>query len=191
MSEITSRDGELFSIDGEFEVGVFPYPLMPSFPVVKLDLVRRDTIAILVDGTESVADTDAAVTQNKNLALAIRTRDCAPICISDGTRFGIAHVGWPGYALGLTEKFLSYFDLEKAHVYVGPFLNQFEIRKDDCYEKLMAHPGTEPHIKEEDGLIMFYFKEALAALLPESTVWDTRTTHDDPTLPSYRRSLLN
>jgi hypothetical protein len=35
---------------------------------------------------------------------------------------------------------------------------------------------------------MFYFKEALAALLPESTVWDTRTTHDDPTLPSYRRN---
>lgn len=187
MNTVTSQDGKMFSIDGVFEAGIFPHPSQPDFSYTKLDLVRKDSVAILVDGTESVAGIDAAVTKNKNIALAIRTRDCAPICISDGVNFGIAHVGWPGYALGLTEKFVGYFNMEKAHVYVGPFLNVFEIKKDDCYDKLIAHPGTAQFIREENGKIFFHFKEALTSLLPENTVWDTRTTDSDPTLPSYRR----
>ncbi len=187
MNTVTTQNNIPLRIAGIMQVAIYPHPVMPMPAPLILDLARKDTLIVIATGEESVVDTDAAVTTNKDITLAIRTRDCAPICFSDGKKIGIAHVGWQGYALGLTEKTLGYFDLENLVVYVGPFLNSFEIKKDFCYDALMAKPETVSYIDEVGGTLTFRFKDALASILPENTFFDTRTTWTDPTLPSHRR----
>ncbi len=130
---------------------------------------------------------DALVTENKKVALGIRTADCAPICFADGRQVGIAHVGWRGLCLGLIEKMLAEFDLTKLEVYVGPHLHVFEIQKDACYDAIEAK-FRERFFTEEEGFVTFHFKEAIASLLPTTTLFDVRSTGTDMNLPSHRRN---
>lgn len=187
MREITIQDNTPIVINDCMEVGVYPYPNTPDREIVILDLEQKDTVAVLVTGKESVENCDAAVTENTDITIAMRTRDCAPVCLCDGTRIGLSHIGWQGFSLSLLEKTLEYFDAENLKVYVGPFLHDFEIRKDSCYDRLLAKKegGVEKYIEEGEKII-FHFKDALKDILPEDTVFDTRNTGVDETLPSYR-----
>ena len=63
----------------------------------------------------------------------------------------------------------------------------FEIKKDYCYEALIKKAGTEQFIHQKDGTLMFEFQAAIANLLPKQTIFDTRDTFTDMTLPSHRR----
>lgn len=188
MRTITTKNNAPISIDDRIMIGVYPSPGVPEGTVVKLGLVRSDTLVEIKEGTENIQGADAAVTQKRDPTLAIRTKDCAPICFGDGKKIGIAHVGWQGFSLGLAEKTLGYFDPAELTVFVGPFLHAFEIQKDQCYEALMKKPGTEKYIREDaDGRLIFHFQEALASVLPETALFDTRDTSVDLSLPSHRR----
>ncbi len=187
MRTVRGTNNESFVIDDTIEVAVYPKRSDAPADVLVLGLIREDGLVEIVDGTESLAGMDAAVTENKNVSLGVATKDCAPICIGDGKKIAIAHVGWQGFSLGLTEKVLSYFEKEDAVVYVGPFLHSFEIQRDFCYDALVQKPGTEQYIREENGKLIFHFQEALADLLPPQTVFDERNTFTDPILPSHRR----
>ena len=187
MIQITSQNNIPLKISDALTVGIYPFPVMPTGKLYVLDLARKSDVVVVITGEESLSNCDGAVTAAKDISLGIRTRDCAPICFSDGNRIGIAHVGWQGYSMGLVEKMLPCFNPEKLVVYVGPFLNVFEIKKDFCFDALIRKAGTEKYIREEDGRLMFHMKEAIAALLPETAVFDTRDTKTDMSLPSHRR----
>ncbi len=187
MNTITSKNGKIFSVGNTLKIGIYPYPGIADESLRVLDLARGAELVEIHSGDESLKDTDAAVCDNRTLSLAIRTRDCAPICFSDGEKIAIAHIGWQGYALGLLEKTLAHFDPKEVTVYVGPFLHSFEIQKDFCYDALMQKAGAGEHIREDGGKIMFDFQNAIAALLPEHAVFDTRDTGADLSLPSHRR----
>jgi copper oxidase (laccase) domain-containing protein len=187
MNTIWTENNKPFNVAGVIQVGIYPYPGI-DFPGLKiLDLERKAKLAMIISGEESLENVDAAVCSNKELSIGIRTRDCAPICFGDGKKIAIAHIGWQGFSMGLIEKTLSYFNPETVTIYVGPFLHAFEIQKDFCYDALMAKPGTAVFITEENGKILFRFKEAIQALLPEQSVFDIRNTGTDTSLPSNRR----
>ena len=186
MNTITTQNN-IPVVVGSMQVGIYPYPEIPTGDIKILHLVREADIVEIRDGNESLENKDAAVCYNKNFSIGMHTRDCAPICFSDGEKIAIAHIGWQGYSLGLLEKTLSYFNPETVTIYVGPFLNSFEIKKDFCYDALVAKPGAEKFIHEENGIITFRFKDAIANILSKETFFDTRDTFSDMTLPSNRR----
>lgn len=149
-------------------------------------LVHGKNIVEIKNNTEDISSCDAIFTHNKNFSLGIKTADCAAICISDGEKIGIMHIGWPGLCLGLTEDFLALFNLNNSVVYVGPFIHNFEIQRDFCYEKIQDKFGGK-FIEENDSKLFFNFKKALEYILPKDTVFDERNTVFDLSLPSYRR----
>ena len=153
-------------------------------------LVHSSRIVTIVSGNEDVRDCDALITENHDTSLGIRTADCAPVCFSDGKNIGIAHIGWRGLCLGLIEKMMPYFDTTTLAVYVAPFLHSFEIKKDFCYEEITQKFG-ESFIKRKDDTFIFNFKDAIRSLLPPETVYDSRNTATDFSLPSYRRGKMD
>lgn len=150
-------------------------------------LLHSSNIVAIVSGNENIKDCDALITENHKISLGIKTADCAPICFSDGTKIGIAHIGWRGLCLGLIEKMLTQFDIEKLSVYIGPFLHSFEIQRDFCYEQIKQKFG-ERFIEQNDNKLIFNFKNAIASLLPPQSTYDSRNTETDQSFPSYRRN---
>ena len=152
-------------------------------------LVHGAHIVEILSGAEEVNDCDAVLTENHTLSLGVRTADCIPICFSDGKKIGIAHVGWRGLCLGLVEKMQEHFDADTLVVYVAPFLHSFEIQKDFCYDQILQKFEGR-FIEEKEGKLFFHFMEALMSLVPSQTVYDTRDTASDLSLPSNRRGHM-
>jgi|SRR3989344_5000312 len=147
-------------------------------------LPHGSNIVTIKSGSEDLSDCDALITQNRNLFLGIKTADCAPICFSDGTKIGIAHIGWRGLCLGFIEKMIAEFETKKPSVYVAPFLHSFEIKRDFCHEQL--NPKFGGYIEQQSDKLVFNFRDAIHSLVPQA-VFDPRSTGTDSSLPSYRR----
>lgn len=150
-------------------------------------LCHGDTIVEVMKGDEGNLNCDALITGNHDFRLGITTADCAPICFGDRERIGIAHVGWRGLCLGLTEKMLLNFEASNLKIFVGPFLHSFEIQKDFCYEAITAKFGDQ-FITLENKKMIFNFKDAITSLLPVHVEFDGRNTGKDSSLPSHRRN---
>lgn len=147
--------------------------------------VHGDTVEKVVTGKEALVGCDALVTPNRALSLGVRTADCAPICFGNTDMIGIAHIGWRGLCLGLIEKMRALFP-EDVEVFVGPHLHAFEIQKDYCYDAITQKFG-EQFITEANERLMFDFRKAIASCLPPDSIFDTRNTLEDISLPSHRR----
>lgn len=182
------NDEKMNIIDvGCMQVQIFlPGQLIPT-EVIRPKLSHGTRMVEVATGTEDLGNCDAIYTENQKLILGFSTADCAAICLGDQKRIGIAHIGWPGLSLGLVEKILEKFDTIDTSVYVSPFMHSFEIQKDFCYDALA--PKFEKYIEEvPDGKLIFHFKDAIASLLPPGTIFDSRNTFLDQTLPSFRRN---
>lgn len=127
---------------------------------------------------------DALVTDIANLSLGVHTRDCAPVCFSDGARVAIAHVGWRGFTKDIIEHVYDELGMD-IEVFVGPFLHAFEVQKDECYDALRVKCG-ERFFTVSDERYIFHFKDAIASFLPQGAVFDPRNTATDASLPSHR-----
>lgn len=148
--------------------------------------VHGDKIVEIISGNEDVSNCDALITKNRNFSLGVRTADCAPICFSDGEKIGVAHIGWRGLCLPLIENMLKNFNSETLEIFVGPFNDYFEIKKDDCFEKIQEKFKNQ-FFFEGGEKITFLFKDAIMSLLPKHIKFDERNTYQDMTLPSFRR----
>jgi len=180
------EEGTSFDFPGMHVDLFLPGELVPASAVVIPKLPHGSNIVSVQIGNEDLSDCDALITQNQTVMLGIKTADCAPICFADGASVGIAHIGWRGLCLGLIEKTLQNFDATRLTVYVAPFLQEFEIQKDFCYEQITAKFG-EQFIETQEGKFVFHFRDAIASLLPPQTVFDVRTTLN-LSFPSYRRN---
>jgi copper oxidase (laccase) domain-containing protein len=149
--------------------------------------IHGNNIVEIVTGTEDIHDCDALITKDKKFSLGVRTADCAPVCFTDGEMIGIAHIGWRGLCSGLVEKISAKFNFENLHVFVGPFMHSFEIRKDFCFDMIQEKFGNKYFIEDKDK-ITFLFKDAIMSLLPQGAEFDSRNTFKDITLPSFRRN---
>lgn len=67
-------------------------------------VVVVDDVAVVGFETEPVADGDALVTTSREVALAVRVADCAPLALASGEGVvGIVHAGWRGLVAGVVE----------------------------------------------------------------------------------------
>ena len=145
-----------------------------------------DNIIEVITSGEKLENCDALITKNKTLSLGIKTADCAIICFTDNEKIGIAHIGWRGLCLSLTEKILAKFNRANLQVFVGPFMHSFEIKKDFCFDQIKEKFGDK-YFVEEQNKITFLFKDAIMSLLPPNTKFNERDTFLDFSLPSFRR----
>jgi|GEM_PF-2178242 len=141
----------------------------------------------VITGEENLINCDGLWSANSHFLLGVKTADCAPICMWNGEKFGIVHAGWRGTVNGSVEGLLEVFkDSTNLNIWVGPILPKFEIKKDDCYDQI-HHKFGEQFFTVLDDKIEFEFKKCLQHLLPPQTIFDGRSTFDDPSLSSWRR----
>lgn len=161
--------------------------------VILPEQVHGTKVVELKTGKEDLSVTDGMITGNSSLILGIATADCAPVAFweEDGSSWGIAHIGWRGLVAGLGQKMLIKFD--NPQVYIGPFLEKFEIQKDDCYFLIKQVFGDQffqfkvfKNQGRKDEKIFFDFKGALSQVFPKLKL-DGRNTFDHPELASWRR----
>lgn len=149
--------------------------------------VHGSNFVEIITGEENLDNCDALIASSKKFKLGIKTADCASVCIGDGQKIGIIHIGWRGLCDGLYEKVSSLFNNDNLEVYVGPFLHSFQIQKDYCYDAIIKKFGDKFIQNSPDGM-SFDFQGAVKSILPKSAVFDERNTKDDLTLPSNRRN---
>ncbi len=89
-----------------------------------------------------VPDTDAVITSEKGLCIAVKTADCIPILIYDVRKYLVAavHAGWRGTVGRIVEKTLRQMGsrAEDLHAIIGPGISEesFEVG-DEVYEQFL------------------------------------------------------
>lgn len=158
-----------------------------------------------VDTSGEVPDTDAVVTSEKGLCIAIKTADCIPILLYDVHKHIIAavHAGWRGTVGRIVEKTLRLMNgkAEDLHAIIGPgiSLESFEVG-DEVFEqfqhagfpmqrlarKYPSYDGERWHIN---------LKDANRWLLEQNGVVDIQISEIDtmqsPLYYSARRETIN
>ncbi len=114
----------------------------PDFTLSSLKQTHSDTIvsAISVIRSGEPIEADAQYTNEKRVALCIRTADCIPVLIHDPDSGYIAaiHAGWRGVANSIivktanSLKFKGSTDLSRAQAWIGPHImtDSFEVDDD-------------------------------------------------------------
>lgn len=140
----------------------------------------------IVDKTTSLwIPGDGMITFEKDLALITYGSDCSIIVFWDQEKIGVCHAGWKGLTEGLIDEMVEEF--KEGQCYVGPLLNSFEIRPDDCYEKIVSFLG-EKYFNYSNDKIFFNFKEAVIDRLKSIPFGlDGRDTFSTRDLASWRR----
>lgn len=94
--------------------------------------VHGSAVAVVGRDTDSSGvEADALVTSAPNLALAVRTADCAPIALAGGDVIGVAHGGWRGLMAGVVHETVAAMRAAGADRIVaalGPCIHA------ECYE---------------------------------------------------------
>lgn len=188
MGIIHTKNNESFFIFDKMQVCIFEDLEHVKKKIILPKQTHGNNIVKIENGEENLDNCDGLFTENNDIVLGVATRDCAPVCLSDGEKIGIVHIGWRGLTNDIFGKILANFDKKKLIVYVAPFFHSFEIQKDFCYEEINKKIGDKFFI-EKDGKIFFNFKGALENMLPSDTIWDSRNTKDDLALPSNRRGM--
>lgn len=112
----------------------------PDYTLSSLKQTHSDTIvsaASVIRSGEPVA-ADAQYTNERRVALCIRTADCVPVLIHDPDSDYIAaiHAGWRGVANSIVIKTAQLLkskgstDLSRARAWVGPHIMTFEVGDD-------------------------------------------------------------
>ncbi|MGL4306945.1 MAG: peptidoglycan editing factor PgeF [Mycobacteriaceae bacterium] len=172
---------------------------LESDQLVWMDQIHGRTITV-VSGRSSgpVEATDALVTAQPGLALAVLTADCVPVLLSDADAGVIAavHAGRIGARIGIIPKVLEQMkllgaDLRKIGAFLGPAASgrQYEVpfaMQKDIEEWL---PGSSAKtVKGTPGLdIRAGIRRQLEAYGVRAIYQDPRCTIEDKTLFSHRR----
>lgn len=105
--------------------------------IVGMKQIHSGTVQLVENSSElRFPDTDALITDKKNLPLVVLTADCLPVMFYDPERevIGVAHAGYKGLLNHILEnsirRFISDFgsDPKDIIVGIGPSIEQ------DCYE---------------------------------------------------------
>lgn len=151
---------------------------------------HSNNIRKIKTGKENLINCDGIYTSNNNnYSLGIKTADCAAICFYDNENYGVIHAGWRGLIGGIIEKMLNNFT--NPNIFISPLLNEFEIKKDRCYEEIEKKFGIKYFLIKKDKMnnkiIIFQFQKAIKSVLPKNAVFDSRNTFDNKYLASWRR----
>lgn len=113
--------------------------------------VKKDDLLLLNQGVSNIAvyvekasqdkiEADGAVTDVENIALCIRTADCAPVLFRDDKAkiIGAAHAGWRGAYKGIIENVVNLMiekgaKIENIAAAVGPCIGQKSYEVDEGF----------------------------------------------------------
>ena len=152
-----------------------------------------------------VPDTDAVITSEKGLCIAVKTADCIPILLYDVRKRLIAavHAGWRGTVGHIVEKTLRQMEseAEDLHAIIGPGISEesFEVG-DEVYEQFLLADFPMQHLARKypsrDGERWHInLKDANRWLLEQNGVRDIRVSDVDtmqsPLYYSARRETIN
>jgi YfiH family protein len=157
-----------------------------------------------VDGAGIYQQTDALITREKNVFLAVVVADCFPVFLFDpgSATVAVIHAGWRGTQAGIIENTLERFKSEPAVTAgriiaaIGPGLQSecFEVRK-DVYELfaqryLSVHPEAD---KKYLNLRQVIVDKLLQQGVPEEQIgWNSECTFcSAEKYYSYRRDGKN
>ncbi|MDD4980740.1 MAG: peptidoglycan editing factor PgeF [Candidatus Omnitrophica bacterium] len=99
-----------------------------------------------LSGDTAIPDTDALVTDKKNLPLAILTADCLPVFLYDPKTpaIGLAHAGWRSTSFNISGETVKLMR-ERFHTDAGNFLVGFgPVIRSCCYEVKEELSGFSP-----------------------------------------------
>lgn len=109
--------------------------------VVGAEIVHGAKVVIVSDTTQTmISGADTLITKVENIFLSVTVADCMPVFFYDPVAkiIGIAHVGWKGMLLDITEKTVEALKKcgskrENIYVEIGPCIQKdhFEIQKKD------------------------------------------------------------
>lgn len=150
---------------------------------------KRGGIIHFVDHTNEISTLkgDAMITWEQNLAIGVYGADCSIIVFWDDEKIGACHAGWQGYSLGLVKRMAEQF--QGGNCYVAPFMHSFEIKRDECFQKITNYAGEK--FLDFGKIITFDFRSAIMNELSGVNIFlDHRNTFTDETLGSNRRGYL-
>lgn len=98
----------------------------------------------LVKASDDTPEADALWTDQRNVALLIKTADCMPLLLSQGNKVMAIHSGWRGTLMNILESSIkAEFDVyAPMTVSCGPFIQQqsFEVDSDLAKQFSMSFP---------------------------------------------------
>ena len=133
------------------EVGVQGETLAISSGHIMIPRQTHSTNVRWVNTAGEVPDTDAVITEEKGLCIAVKTADCIPILIYDVRKPLIAavHAGWRGTVGRIIEKTLQQMKCkaEDLHAIIGPgiSLDSFEVG-DEVHEQFSQSGFPMQHV---------------------------------------------
>lgn len=117
-----------------FENRKFLSKLLPSeLKIQWLEQVHGNHVAVIEEYSEKPIVADAAITSNKNIALAVMTADCLPILLTDayGKQIAAIHGGWRCLAENLIEHTVEKMTASPKDIFawLGPCISEkaFEV----------------------------------------------------------------
>ena len=159
----------------------------------------------LVNTFGEVSDTDAVITAEKGLCIAVKTADCIPVLVYDVRKQQIAaiHAGWRGTVGRIVEKTLRLMDsrAEDLRAIIGPgiSLDSFEVG-DEVYEQFVQAGFPMQRLAKrypsgEGEKWHINLKDANRWLLEQNGVGDIKVSDVDtltsPHFYSARRDTIN
>ena len=124
------------------EVGLQGETLLIGAEHIMIPRQTHSTNVRWVNTFGEVPDTDAVITAEKGLCIAVKTADCIPVLVYDVRKQLIAaiHAGWRGTVGRIVEKTLQQMDskAEDLRAIIGPGISEesFEVG-DEVYEQFL------------------------------------------------------
>ena len=124
------------------EVGLQGENLLITPEQIMIPRQTHSTNVRWVNTFGEVPDTDAVITSEKGLCIAVKTADCIPILLYDVRKHLIAavHAGWRGTVGRIVEETLRQMEskAEDLHAIIGPGISEesFEVG-DEVYEQFL------------------------------------------------------
>lgn len=113
----------------------------PHYTFRMVHQIHSDICIPSVENSNKI-QADSHFTEEKNVALMVKTADCIPILISDyeSSKVLAIHAGWRGVENQISSKSIKVSKITKATVFIGPSIQQksFEVDVDvkDRLEKI-------------------------------------------------------
>lgn len=153
----------------------------------------------------AIPETDALVTSEPDIVLAVTTADCLPLFLwsDDGEVIGIAHAGWKGLAEGVLKSLikkarsLHHIPLNRYYIHIGVGIGPccYVIDKERL-KKFLGYPMCEIHWREDESAHLNLAAIAKVQVrrqgIPEENVTlESGCTACGNIYPSYRRDGEN
>ena len=129
---------------------------MENATLITLNQIHSDKVHVVTDRSvsELAIEGDALITQEKNVAIAIKTADCFPLLLVDPVHraVGAVHSGWRGTLSNIVscaiEEMSRYFNSDPTEIMValGPGIRDccFEVDEDVARLFMEAYPEIIP-----------------------------------------------